>query len=393
MQDLKLAIKDGDKAVIAACCAERRNILPLPAKIQKSCCSTEKMDLFPWAMGTETTTVGTAVKVSSEWSRADYWGMIKSRVGAFRMNYSVMPGLYAVGNPTQDMDVFVTANYKLSFDTLRQALKGLNAWILILDTQSINVWCAAGKGTFSTDELVKRISEARLDAVVTHRRIILPQLGGVGVNASAVQKKTGFRVFFGPVDAQDILACVRAGYKKTKEMSTIKFSMRDRLVLTPMEINPALKKFLWLAAGILLCFGLQPSGILFQQAWFNGLPFVLLGLIAVFAGALVTPGLLPYIPFRSFALKGWIVGILVIILTVQIFGIGDKHHPIAMAVTYVFSPALSSYLALQFTGATTFAGMSGVKKELKIGIPIYIGIAGVSLVLVTVFKLKEWGIV
>jgi acetyl-CoA decarbonylase/synthase complex subunit gamma len=319
--------------------------------------------------------------------------MIKSRVSAFRMNYAVAPRLYAVGEPTKDSDVFVTANYKLSFDILRRSLQGMNAWLLVLDTKSINVWCAAGKGTFGTDELVKRIKEARLDAVVGHRRIILPQLGAVGVNASAVQKQTGFRVSFGPVQAGDIPAYIRGGYKKTKEMSTIGFSMLDRLVLTPMEINPAMKKFPWFAAGVLFLFGLQPSGLLFKQAWFGGLPFLLLGLIAVFAGAFVTPVLLPFVPFRSFAIKGWIVGMLSVALAVRALGIVDGHATIMLAATYLLFPAMSSYLALQFTGSTTFTGMSGVKKELRIGIPLYIGAAGISGLLMVLFKLREWGII
>ena len=58
------------------------------------------------------------------------------------MNYSVPPGLRD-REPTGDSDVFVTANYKLTFDILRRELKGLHAWVLVLDTKSINVWCAA----------------------------------------------------------------------------------------------------------------------------------------------------------------------------------------------------------------------------------------------------------
>ena len=34
------------------------------------------------------------------------------------MDYTVEPGLYAVGRPTADLPVLVTANYKLSFDRL-----------------------------------------------------------------------------------------------------------------------------------------------------------------------------------------------------------------------------------------------------------------------------------
>ncbi len=347
----------------------------------------------PWTTGSISIPGGSVYKVSTDWSRADYWGMIKSRVGAFRMNYDVTPGLYAVGEPTKDSDVFVSANYKLSFDTLRRSIKGLNAWILVLDTKSINVWCAAGKGTFGTDELVQRIGASNLDKVVTHRRLILPQLGAVGVCASEVQKKTGFRVSFGPVQAGDIPAYVRAGYKKNKEMRTITFSMLDRLILTPMEINPAMKKFPWFAGGTLLLFGLQPQGILFKNAFFGGLPFLLLLLLAIVSGAFLTPVLLPFIPFRSFAIKGWIMGLLAILFAVQGLDLVAGQNMLLLAVTYLFFPALSSYIALQFTGSTTFTGMSGVKKELKIGIPIYIGAAGISLALMIAFKLKEWGLV
>jgi len=344
----------------------------------------------PWSIGEVAAPAGTVYRISSDWSRQDTWGMIKSRISGFRMSYTVAPGLYAVGEPTADSDVLVTANYKLTFDIVRRALKGLNAWLLVLDTKSINVWCAAGKGTFGTDELVNRIAAVKLDAVVSHRRLILPQLGAVGVNAAAVQKKTGFRISFGPVEARDITAYIQAGYKKTKDMATMRFPMLDRLILTPMEINPAMKKFPWIAGGILLVFGLQPSGILFSEAWANGLPFLALALVSVLAGALITPALLPFVPSRSFAIKGWIVGVCCLYLSTLYIGV---QHPLLLAAAYLLFPALSSYIALQFTGATTFTGMSGVKKELRIGVPLYFTAAGVSLVLVVLFKIREWGLI
>jgi hypothetical protein len=347
-------------------------------------------EVLPYVAGSVETPAGVVSRVSSDWSRVDILGMIKSRIGAYRMHYTVPPGLYAVGEATKDSDVFVTANYKLTFDIVRRALKGMHAWVLVLDTQSINVWCAAGKGTFGTDELVKQITRARLSDVVGHRRIILPQLGAVGVSAARVQKETGFRVSFGPVQARDIPAYVAAGYKKTKEMSLIKFSLLDRLVLTPMEINPVMKKYPWFAGAMLLLFGLAPTGILFKQAWQGGMPFLALGLAAVFAGAFVTPVLLPFVPFRSFAIKGWITGMLATLLTMQAVGSDTGQSTFLLAAIYLFFPALSSYIALQFTGSTTYTGMSGVNKELKIGIPLYIIITIVSLLLVVLFKLREW---
>ncbi|MCL5736716.1 MAG: mercury methylation corrinoid protein HgcA [Actinobacteria bacterium] len=333
------------------------------------------------------------MKTSAEISRSERWEHFKCRTGAFRDKYLVAPGLYALGEPDENADVLISANYKLSFDALRQELKGLSLWILVLDTKGINVWCAAGKGTFGTDELVRRIGEAGLDEVVRHRRLMVPQLGAVGVNAAEVRRRTGFKVSFGPVRASDIPSYMRAGYKKTSEMSTIRFKMMDRLVLTPMEMNPVLKKYPWFAAGILLLFGLQREGILFSSAWDEGLPFLLLGLAAMVAGAFITPVLLPFIPFRSFSIKGLITGFVMVFLASLVPVITrSQDDALLRAATFLFFPAVSSYIALQFTGSTTYTGMSGVKKELRIGVPLYIGAAAVSLLLLVAFKLGDWGI-
>src|SRR5664279_5702867 len=118
----------------------------------------------------------------------DFLGAVMVRWGINRDKYRVIPGLYAVGTPDADCDVFVTANYKLSFDALRKSLSGINGWILVLDTKGVNVWCAAGKGTFGTKELVSRIKLTSLEKIVNHKRLILPQLGATGVAAHKVKE-------------------------------------------------------------------------------------------------------------------------------------------------------------------------------------------------------------
>ena len=65
------------------------------------------------------------------------------------------------------------------------------------------MWCAAGKGTFGTDELARRISAASLSRIVQHKRLIVPQLGAVGVSGFRVLKETGFKMHFGPVCANN----------------------------------------------------------------------------------------------------------------------------------------------------------------------------------------------
>ncbi len=375
----------------------RNDLLGKTASVSSVCgCSSDSTgeEKPRWATGTVSTGDCIVYKVSTELTNADIWEHVRCRTSAFRESYMVKPGLYAIGEPDKKSDVLVSANYKLSFDHLRKSLKGMNVWVLVLDTKGINVWCAAGKGTFGTDELVRRINLSRLKEVVDHRNIIVPQLGAVGVSAYIVLRAAGFKVLYGPVYAKDIPEYIAAGYKATPEMREVRFTATDRLVLTPMEINPAMKKYYpWFALLILAFFGLQPGGIMFKEALSGGLPFLGFGLISVLAGAFITPLLLPIVPHRSFAVKGWLVGLISVIFSFVVIRPIYLSNMVLLAVTFLFFPMASSYIALQFTGSTTFTGMSGVKKELKISIPLYIVSVAVSLILLILYKAEHWGAV
>ena len=186
----------------------------------------------------------------------DAAGAFAVRLGIGRARYRVEPGLYAIGSPGPKDPVLVSANYKLSFDALRQALRSLSAWILAIDTRGINVWCAAGKGSFSAGEIARAAARTGLASIVEHRVLILPQLAAPGVAAHAVSALTGFRVVYGPVRAADIPAFIAAGKVKTEAMSRVRFTLADRLVLAPVEavhgfpLAAGLFAFLVLAEGI-----------------------------------------------------------------------------------------------------------------------------------------------
>lgn len=330
-------------------------------------------------------------RVTHEWTAADRRGRIRARISSFRMKYDVPPGLYALGDPDASSEVFVSANYKLSFDILRRALEGVNAWILVLDTKGINVWCAAGKGTFGTTELVRRIHGVRLPERVSHRRIIVPQLGASGVRASEVKRATGFKVHFGPVDARDIISYVDNGYRADPAMRRVRFGLADRLVLTPMELRQSMKYGVVASLAILALFGLQPHGIIYATAWAEGRAYIAFLFTAIITGALVTPALLPVIPFRSFALKGWLAGAAAVAPLVLATPLGGGSLLYGTAALIVF-PLLSSYLALQFTGASTYTGPSGVKRELKVVMPLYVTGAAAALILLALYKIKTWGL-
>lgn len=349
--------------------------------------------MYPrWVAGVISTEEGPVPVAATVLRLSEKRDHIRARLTNFRMRFSIEPGLYAVGSPDRNSDIFISANYTMSFDVLRSSLHGMNAWILVLDTGGINVWCAAGKGTFGTEELVKRINGEKISSLVDHRKIIVPQLGAPGVCAGEVKRRTGFRVLYGPVQAADIPGYIENGYTAPPEMRRMRFTMKDRLVLTPMELNPAMKKLPCFIIAVLLIFGLKPEGIIFRDAVAEGAPFAAGAFLALFTGAFITPALLPFIPFRSFALKGWLLGTAVFLIMIKYVKLFMFESHYLTAVTLIFFPLLSSYLALQFTGASAYTNLSGVKKELKYGLPVYIGGTAVSFVLLAVYKIHEWGI-
>jgi len=309
----------------------------------------------------------------------DILGACKVRWGIGRIDYTVEPGLYAVGKPDDNSPVLVSANYKLTFDTLRKNLRGLDCWLLILDTKGVNVWCAAGKGTFGTEELINRIAKTALAEIVAHRRLIVPQLGAPGVDSNEVSRRSGFSVVFGPVRADDIKAFIVSGYKATMEMRTVKFTMRDRLVLTPMELVAAAKASL-MVFGVLFLINLlaaRPFGVWDFWAY----------TAAVLTGTVITPVLLPYIPGKAFAFKGWFLG--VIITAVIVWACGWFASPfLLLGIGYMLAlPVHAAFLAMNFTGASTYTSPSGVLKEMKIAIPLIILalVAGLILILIKTF--------
>ncbi|MGC8874126.1 MAG: mercury methylation corrinoid protein HgcA [Chloroflexia bacterium] len=303
----------------------------------------------------------------------DRWVHVLARLGWRRTHHRVCPGLYAVGNPTPDAPVFVTANYALSFDALRSALGGIDGYILVLDTEGINVWCAAGKGTFGTEELLRRIEATRLREVVRHRTLILPQLGAAGVCAHEVQRRSGFRVEYAPVRAKDLPAYLRMG-RATPEMRRVRFGLADRLVLIPVEVvhvlwpTAVVGLVLWFLAGRLAAFG---------------------ALAAVLAGVVAFPILLPWIPTRDFSSKGFLLGGLVALPFALKSWLGNPDGTLVSRLlgsgTFLLGlPPVTAFLALNFTGSTPFTSRSGVRREILRYVRSMAGLFAAGLVLLLI---------
>lgn len=315
---------------------------------------------------------GPVCQVSTKLRMADRLGGWKMRWDIGRMDYRVPPGLYAVGWPHVDSPVLVAANYKLSFDRLRCELDGLSVWILVIDTRGINVWCAAGKGTFSTDEIVRSVQAVRLSEVVSHRTLIVPQLGAPGVAAHEVRKDCGFRVVYGPVRASDIRSFLAAGMQATPEMRRVRFSLVDRLAVVPVDMVQS-AKYAFLIAGVLLVLaGVGQDGYSTGRLLGVGIPSAICFVVAFVAGTALTPALLPLLPGRALATKGaWIGLALFAIVGAWSWATGGLFNGwVTTLAWFLLIPATVSFMAMKYTGSTTYTSLSGVRREMRVAVPL-----------------------
>jgi hypothetical protein len=357
--------------------------LQLQVPVDECGCQTASDGPVPtskrYIIGSIQARAGEIPQISTQLDWKDYLAAFRVRWGIRRDRYRVAPGLYAVGTPNERSDVFVSANYKLSFDLVRKNLNGVNAWLLVLDTKGVNVWCAAGKGNFGTKELVRRIQLTSLEKVVIHRRIILPQLGATGVAAHLVKEASGFTVIYGPVRATDIPAFVQAGYKASKEMRRVKFDWYDRLRLIPNDIIYNMRYLLSILIILCVLSGINTNGYSIQQALRNIIPIAKIIAAGYFAGLVLTPLLLPYIPTQNFSFKGLIIGVIVSMLLFLNHSLDGSL--IANLAEIFFISSFSSFLAMNFTGASTYTSLAGVKKEMKIAVPVQAIFAALAVIL------------
>ena len=318
------------------------------------------------------------------------WGF---RWGIGRMKARFEPGLYRIGSPTPDSPVIVTCNYRMTVDLVRHDLAGSDVWLLVLETFGINVWCAAGKKTFGTDELVRRIFATHLADHVAHETLVLPQLGAVGVSANAVRAATGYRVVWGPVRSADLGEFLAAGLKATPEMRAVTFTMPERLALSAMEVVPSLRYGLWAVPALLVLAVLGASIGARTFAWQAALmalfPAIAAFAMAIIAGAVLVPALLPWLPGRAFTVKGAIAGAALALASLtalpgmlgglNVWGWLGISLPVA---------AVASYIGVNFTGATPYTSPSGVEAELRRALPV----EGVALAAGLVSWTVSWAI-
>lgn len=161
----------------------------------------------------------------------------------------------------------------------------------------------------------------------------------------------------------------------TEEMRRVRFTLPDRIVLIPVEFIPV--RYLLIA---LIIISLITGHILGAAA-----------ITAILSGLVLFPILLPWLPTADFSSRGFILGGLTALPFAMnaFYGIteGTLWMRTGWALTYMLTmPPTTAFLALNFTGSTTFTSMTGVKREIFTYVPKMAWMFGTGIILIIVLS-------
>jgi len=148
----------------------------------------------------------------------------------FRMlPFPTKTGLRVLGNPDRSSPVFLTGNFGLTVERVEQALRGIDGYLLVANSRGVNVWCAATGGLFTDHDVVSVLKTSGIEDRVDHRHVVLPQLAATGIDGKSIRDKTGWKVVWGPVEADAIAPFLAQRMKATRAMRRVRFPWRQRL--------------------------------------------------------------------------------------------------------------------------------------------------------------------
>lgn len=245
---------------------------------------------------------------------------------------TVEPGLYAIGDPQAGSPALVTGNYDLTVRRLVGALDGkLDAWLLVVDSGGINVWCGAGGGFLTAERVIGALRLSGIAAWHEHKHLVLPQLCANGVDGDVIRNETGWQVHWGPVRAADIPAYLQNNHEKTEAMRTVMFPWKDRLEMVSATLG---------LYGLMI---LVPIAIFWSYLFWPTL-IALLGISYFYALAL------PRIPGRDGLIKSIPLAVIVLGGMLVYSVLAGSYHPEQLFRRGVGMVGLSVFVAAEMQG-------------------------------------------
>lgn len=291
----------------------------------------------------------------------DYVKALICWLDSFKRTYAVEPGLYYTGNRYEhDSPLLVTANYHLTVFVLVRRLRR-NVRLLVVDTDSINVWCAAGKGTFCNDAIFAQMNryEQHLPKDDRRLKLILPKLSLAGVDLPAL-REAGYDAIIGPVYGKDLPTYLSNEPYKDRDTDRVLFGLQSRLFTAPPGLLQTLKY------GVTLLLALW----LVQQKWQFALPVAgVLGLTAVLT--IAYPVCFPYLPGKWFAVKGLSLAI-VVSAALCALAAGGLVSQGNLITAILFTLASGMYFGQSYSGNSAVSNGTSVRKETARLLPVYV---------------------
>jgi ubiquinone/menaquinone biosynthesis C-methylase UbiE len=235
----------------------------------------------------------------------------------------IEPGIYQSGNPTRKSPIIVTANYDFTYIKVMRDLKDIDVWVLVIDTNGINVWCAARGNDFGNQQVLEAIEATGVQNYTKNELLLLPQLSAGGVSMPNLSKKSKnfpFKAKYGPIWSKYIPEYLKnKPVQKPANMKLAKFNIfhRTRAFITHTTFLLRKVFFYPIIASLIIFLVVFP--------WFNKLYWVIDFILWIITSNLIISFLFPLSNFtRKFILKGLVFGIITIIILGGTFWILQK---------------------------------------------------------------------
>jgi ubiquinone/menaquinone biosynthesis C-methylase UbiE len=285
----------------------------------------------------------------------------------------VPPGLYQIGNPKKESPLLVTGNYYWTVHSVYQSIlrQKIDCYLLIIDSNGINIWCAAGGKHFTHSQVIDALRLFDAHLVVDHKSLILPQLSATGVDHKEI-KKFGWKAEFGPVYIENLLDYIETG-EKTPDHGVIKFNL---FIRTEMGIQHTYFITVSLFLPLLILTGLLG---LFTNNYFWFFVSIQISSLALII-SMIFAWIYPIFDFtRSFFTKSLILGVINAILTSIYLILGSTPNVETLLFWIALVLLVTMFIVLDFAGSTPVTNHLEVESDL-----MFFSIPALILVIVTI---------
>ncbi|MFX1322874.1 MAG: methyltransferase domain-containing protein [Promethearchaeota archaeon] len=276
----------------------------------------------------------------------------------------IEPGIYQSGTPNETSPIIVTANYEFTYIKVMRDLKGIDAWVLCLDSNGINVWCAARGNDFGNNQLLEAVEATEIKNLTKEKILLLPQLSAGGVAIPQLPNKSEqfpFKIKYGPVWSKHIPQFIEdKPVRKPKIMKLAKFTLFYRIRAGITHTTFLFRKLFLLPLIALIILFLAIN-------WFNKLWWIGEITLWILLANLNIILLFPLSKFtRRFIFKGIFFG------TINIIVFGSLSYLIHDSINYTLWH-ICFYFWITFFSTMSFSGytMATSPREIQEEYPIF----------------------